>query len=211
MKKKTRKYYVVWKGRKPGIYDKWEECRKQVEGFAEARYIGVETLEEATAALKGNPQDYYNRKQTRIIPGAMKRLYGVPEKESICVDAACSGNPGVLEYRGVYTATGEEIFHRGPFPQGTTNIGEFLAIVTGLAWLKMRGLTIPLYSDSRNGLKWAKQKKINTTLERNAGTEKLFQTIEKALAWLHENGYDNKLLKWETEAWGEIPADFGRK
>ncbi|HNX44834.1 MAG TPA: ribonuclease H family protein [Bacteroidales bacterium] len=211
MKKKIRKYYVVWRGRKPGIYDNWEECRKQVEGFPEARYAGFETPEEARAALKGNPQDYFKRKPGGIPTRPMNSLYGVPEKESICVDAACSGNPGVLEYRGVYTATGEEIFHRGPFPEGTTNIGEFLAIVTGLAWLKLHRLTIPLYSDSRNGLKWVKQKKINTTLERDAGTEKLFQTVDKALAWLHENGYDNKLLKWETEAWGEIPADFGRK
>ena len=59
-------------------------------------------------------------------------------KESIAVDAACSGNPGNMEYRGVYTKTKEQIFHQGPFPQGTNNIGEFLALVHGLAFFKKR-------------------------------------------------------------------------
>jgi ribonuclease HI len=211
MKKKTRKYYVVWNGRKPGVYDNWDDCRKQVEGFTGAQYISFSTLEEATRAFNRNAKEYLGQKSSQTVNLTMNSLHGSPEKESICVDAACSGNPGVLEYRGVYTATGEEIFRRGPFPEGTTNIGEFLAIVTGLAWLKQKGLTVPLYSDSRNGIKWVKQKKINTSLERNSCNEELFNIVDKAIDWLHANGYDNKILKWETQAWGEIPADFGRK
>ena len=42
-----------------------------------------------------------------------------PIKESIAVDAACSGNPGKMEYRGVYVADGRELFHIGPFEEGT--------------------------------------------------------------------------------------------
>lgn len=211
MKKKKTKFYVVWNGVKPGIYDRWDECRRQVEGFIGAQYISFPTLEEAQIAFRSLPGNYLGKKQAQPVTQKMAGLYGTPEKESICVDAACSGNPGVLEYRGVYTATGEEIFHRGPFPEGTTNIGEFLAIVTGLAWLKQKGLTLPLYSDSRNGIKWVKQKKINTTLERNSLNNELFNIVDKAIDWLHANSYDSKILKWETRAWGEIPADFGRK
>lgn len=136
---------------------------------------------------------------------------GSPVLSSISVDAACSGNPGVLEYRGVYTNTGKEIFHRGPFQLGTTNIGEFLAIVTGLAWLEVNNLDLPLYSDSVNGMKWTKIKKVNTKLERNKDTEELFVLIDKALEWLHNHSPKNQILKWETALWGEIPADFGRK
>jgi len=55
---------------------------------------------------------------------------------SISVDAACAGNPGILEYQGVNTATKEVLFKRGPFPVGTVNLGEFLAIVHGLSYLK---------------------------------------------------------------------------
>lgn len=70
---------------------------------------------------------------------------------------------------------------------------------------------MPLYSDSRNALLWVKQKKCKTKLERNARTETLFQLIERAEKWLKENTYITPLRKWETELWGEVPADFGRK
>ncbi|NVO18477.1 MAG: viroplasmin family protein [Bacteroidetes bacterium] len=211
MSKVKKQYYVVWSGKKPGIYDTWDKCKQQVDGFNMARYKGFASLEEATIALAGNPFEYISKKAATPASTISNRFVGKPEKVCLCVDAACSGNPGVLEYRGVYLPSGEAVFHRGPFPQGTTNIGEFLAIVTGLAWLKQRNLTIPLYSDSRNGIIWVKQKRINTKLARTAKNEDLFLVIEKALEWLHNNSFENKVLKWETAAWGEIPADFGRK
>ena len=77
------------------------------------------------------------------------------------VDAACSGNPGPMEYRGVYLLTGQEIFHFGPV-YGTNNIGEFLAIVHALALMKQKGLQMTIYSDSRNALGWVNQKKCKT-------------------------------------------------
>lgn len=128
----------------------------------------------------------------------------------LAVDAACSGNPGPMEYRGVYLLTGQEVFHFGPV-YGTNNIGEFLAIVHGLALQKQKGLCMPIYSDSRNALGWVKQKKCKTKLERNERTEPLFRLIERAEKWLRENTYDIPVLKWQTDLWGEVPADFGRK
>lgn len=211
MKKQKNNFYVIWSGRETGIYNSWEECKKRVDGFEGARYKGFVTLEEAKMAITDNPFNHIGKNKIPAIQSKASSLLGKPIMESISVDAACSGNPGILEYRGVYTQTGEEIFHRGPFPQGTTNIGEFLAIVTGLAWMHQRGIKLPLYSDSRNGLGWVKQKRINTKLERTARNEELFVIIDKALEWLHNHSYENKLLKWETSAWGEIPADFGRK
>lgn len=131
--------------------------------------------------------------------------------QAIAVDAACSGNPGKMEYRGVYLLTGKEIFHYGPV-HGTNNIGEFLAIVHGLALLKQKGLhTMPIYSDSVNAQLWVRKKTCKTTLARNEKTEQLFQMIERAEAWLRNNTYANPIIKWPTEEWGEIPADFGRK
>ncbi|MBR3915966.1 MAG: ribonuclease H, partial [Bacteroidaceae bacterium] len=129
---------------------------------------------------------------------------------ALAVDAACSGNPGKMEYRGVYVGTGEEIFHFGPM-YGTNNIGEFLAIVHGLALMKQKGIELPIYSDSRNALLWVKQKQCKTKLPRNSKSEELFGYIERAEKWLKENTYTTTLLKWETDRWGEIPADFGRK
>ena len=94
---------------------------------------------------------------------------------------------------------------------GTNNIGEFLAIVHGLALLKQKGFDMPIYSDSVNAINWIKQKKCKTKLPRDAKTEELFCLIERAEKWLRENTYTTRILKWETKQWGEIPADFGRK
>jgi ribonuclease HI len=115
-----------------------------------------------------------------------------------------------MEYRGVDLATGQVVFHFGPV-YGTNNIGEFLAIVHGLALLKQQRRSATVYSDSRNALLWVKNAKCKTTLARNARTEKLFQLIERAENWLHANGITESLQKWHTSKWGEIPADFGRK
>lgn len=131
--------------------------------------------------------------------------------EAVAVDAACSGNPGPMEYRGIYLRTGKELFHFGPV-HGTNNIGEFLAIVHALALLKQKGLDdMPVYSDSVNAQIWVRKKKCKTTLVRNADTEYLHGLIARAEAWLRNNTFNNPILKWRTEEWGEIPADFGRK
>ena len=126
------------------------------------------------------------------------------------MDDDCSGNPGPMEYRGVHVASRQEIFHFGPM-KGTNNIGEFLALVHGLALLKQKGFDMPIYSDSVNAISWVKQKKCKTKLPRTPETEALFLLIERAEKWLRENTYSTRILKWETKEWGEIPADFGRK
>ncbi len=211
MAKSKNKFYVVWEGFERGIFTSWDDCKKRIEGYQGAKYKGFETLSEAKLAFSRTYIDYYGKTEPTAKQVVLKQKVGKPIIPSISVDAACSGNPGALEYRGVYTQTGKEIFRQGPFPLGTVNIGEFLAIVHALAWMKQNNLDLPLYSDSVNGMLWVKLKRVNTKLERNAKNEQLFQLIERALVWLHNNSYSTKILKWETEAWGEIPADFGRK
>ena len=135
---------------------------------------------------------------------------GQGEGAAIAVDAACSGNPGPMEYRGVHLPSGKQIFHFGPV-QGTNNIGEFLAIVHALALLKQRGSDMPVYSDSRTAQIWVQKRKCKTTLKRTPETEPLFAIIARAERWLMNNTWKNPILKWDTAQWGEIPADFGRK
>jgi ribonuclease HI len=127
------------------------------------------------------------------------------------VDAACSGNPGILEYRCVHTTSKKELFYQGPFENGTNNIGEFLAIVHALALLKKKGLTSPIYTDSEIALRWVKEKKCKTRLKQDEKNARLFDLIRRAENWLQENTFENPLLKWDTMHWGQIPADFGRK
>lgn len=181
-----QKFYVVWKGVNPGVYTSWTDCQLQIQGYKGALYKSFDSLEEAEHAFETPAHHYINKKQERE-----PSLCQIPENfnlNCLAVDAACSGNPGPMEYRGVYLLTGQEIFHFGPI-YGTNNIGEFLAIVHGLALLKQKGIDMPIYSDSRNALLWVKQKKCKTKLERTSRTEELFRMIERAEKCLRENSY----------------------
>ena len=127
------------------------------------------------------------------------------------VDAACSGNPGQMEYQGIDLATGERVFHFGPV-FGTNNIGEFLAIVHALALMEKRGITDKIiYSDSFTAMTWVHKKQCKTKLAHTPETEKLYEIIRRAEQWLRTHPVRTPIKQWETKQWGEIPADFGRK
>ncbi len=207
-----RKFYVVWEGVNPGIYTSWTDCQLQTKGYQGAKYRSFDTREEAERAFASSPYHYLGGaakkvKERKASPDALPSAV-IPN--SLAVDAACSGNPGPMEYRGVHVGSGQEVFRFGPV-KGTNNIGEFLAIVHGLALLKRNGFDMPIYSDSVNAMSWVRQKTCKTKLPRTAETEALFQLIGRAEKWLRENAYSTRVLKWETKEWGEIPADFGRK
>lgn len=209
MTKSKQKYYVVWTGKEPGIYTSWDDCKAQVHGHEGARYKAFPTMEEARAAFEKPAPPISVKcaeKKEAKKPEPMLELTA----EAWAVDAACSGNPGQMEYRGVELVTGKELFHFGPI-YGTNNIGEFLAIVHALALIKKKGLKRTVFTDSRNALLWIKQKKCKTKLARNKKSEELFKIIERAEKWLRENTWETPVLKWDTTEWGEIPADFGRK
>lgn len=127
------------------------------------------------------------------------------------VDAACSGNPGKMEYRGIDLATGQQLFHFGPI-KGTNNIGEFLAIVHALALMEKHKIADKIiYSDSYNAILWVNKKRCKTTLLRSSETEEVLNMVKRAELWLRDNTFRVPIVKWETRSWGEIPADFGRK
>ncbi len=205
------KFYVVWRGREPGIYDSWQACEAQVKGFADAAYKSFPSREMAEAAFRGDYEDYkgkpFSAAQWLFAPNP-------PRLPSLCVDAACSGVPGPVEYRGVDTETGREIFRQGPFAEGTNNVGEFLALVHAMAWSLERGEILPIYSDSLTALEWARRGRCKTALKKTRVNAPLFELIARAESWLSAHKQDAAeipLLKWDTRAWGEIPADFGRK
>jgi ribonuclease HI len=204
------KFYTVWEGHKPGVYDNWADAKRQVDGYPQAKYKSFGSRLEAETALKGNYWQYVDKKAPKLIPtGVQGADIRVP---SVCVDAACSGNPGDMEYRGVDIQTRTQLFHQGPYPEGTNNVGEFLAIVHALAMLAKEGKPqMPIYTDSRNAMLWIKAKKCRTKLVQTAQNKPLFALIDRAEGWLAMNTVTNPILKWETKLWGEIPADFGRK
>ena len=227
---KKQKYYVVWQGKQPGIYTDWDTCKEQVQGVQGAQYKSFDTMAEAEEAIRlpysssvNSVKDGDNSKtkntgvsdvlfvdedgMTAIRPDAQPPL---PVLDALAVDAACSGNPGVMEYQGIYIPTRTRIFHYHA-PKGTNNIGEFLAIVHGLSYLKKHHLNQIIYSDSVNAMSWVRQKVCKSKLPEDASTAELWDYVHRAENWLRTNTYTTEIRKWDTDRWGEIPADFGRK
>lgn len=230
------KFYAVWHGNPPGLYTNWADCQKAINGISGAQYKSYPTREQAQRALDGSYKaaveagkklsgraqgGIYGQNEGRSkgrsgrntsdLSAAELIRIGEPNLYSIAVDAASSGNPGRMEYQGVDTQTGKLLFHQGPFAQGTNNVGEFLALVHGLAYLKKEGSDRAIYSDSRIAIGWVRKKKCGTKLAPHSSNKILFELISRAEFWLRSNTYTTSILKWETKAWGEIPADFGRK
>ena len=211
MSQKKTKYYVVWQGRKTGVFTDWKECEAQIKGFEDARYKSFESIEEAEKAIQRDYWEFVTKKESKPVLKEAPASVGKPIKNSIIVDAAWNTASGDMEYQGIYYATGKRIFLQGPFRDGTNNIGEFLAIVHALAYLQKNASDLPIYSDSRTAISWVKKKHANTKLALTPRNKPVFEMLQRAERWLASNTYPNKILKWETEYWGENPADFGRK
>ncbi|UOK41495.1 viroplasmin family protein [Flavobacterium enshiense] len=212
MAKKT-KFYVVWKGRKTGVFTSWDDCKEQTNGFDGAVFKSFETKELAEKAFHSSSYDYIG-KDKKVVSQLSEEellLIGSPIEESIAVDGAWDNNTGLVEYQGVNYKTKEVLFHVGPLEDGTINMVEFLAIVHALALSKQEEWTLPIYSDSKIAIGWVSDKQVRTNHEPSEKNKKLFEMLDRAEKWLANNTYENNILKWETKAWGENPADFGRK
>ena len=145
-----QKFYVVWKGNNPGVYQSWEKCQNEIKNVNGALFKSFASLEEAKKAYD---QGYEEYKQSLDY----KNISDGPELNSISVDAASSGNPGLMEYQGVDTNTKEILFKMGPFNNATNNIGEFLALVHGIAILEKKSEKKIIYSDSITAMSWVRK------------------------------------------------------
>lgn len=228
MGKQKKKYYTVWIGRETGVFDDWEDAREQVEGFPGARYRSFNSAAEAAEAFRDGPDASpaslgslvinarsHGKPQTdadRLLTlDEQKRRFPEIDPEAWAVDASCLGNPGTMEYQCIDLATGTRVFHFGPVQRSTNNIGEFLAIVHALSLMHQRGERHTVYSDSRTALAWLRKKTANTKLTPEKGNPKVSELLRRAEIWLRTHPTDIPVRKWQTEIWGEIPADFGRK
>jgi ribonuclease HI len=211
------KFYVVFKGFKTGIFNTWIECEKQVKGFSGAKYKSFLTFKEAKEALGGfvdKPKTTESKKPSfptsKSSPKPLKEFSIITK--SIAVDGACSGNPGIGEYRCVSTISGEVIFHGKGFFQTTNNLMEFFALVEAIQYVQKKKDNLIIYSDSATAISWVRNKKTNTKLKSSTQNIKTFEQIDIYEQWLATNKVDMSIIhKWDTKSWGEIPADFGRK
>lgn len=206
------KFYVVWKGREIGVFSTWDSCKMQIEGFKGAQYKSFPDRASAENAFRAGYESCSQQASAASHPS----YESLPENQrpigqSIAVDAACSGNPGKMEFQGVFVETKTHLFKSPVYEHGSNNIGEFLAIVYCLAWQKKNKLSYPIYSDSVNAQKWVREGICKTKVAENDKNKPLFEVIRWAERWLKENSFRVPIYKWRTEIWGEIPADFGRK
>lgn len=223
-----KRFYAVFAGRQPGVYDDFNDAMEQVDGFEGAVFKSYDSPQEAAEAFRRFESRSDSRQIGALLMNATEHqaaprkpdrietktdYFAFPEIDlnGWAVDASCMGNPGVMEYRGVELMTGRELFSVGPFKKGTNNIGEFLAIVHALALMAQRGERHTVYSDSVSGMAWVRNRKVKTQLKRDAATEPVFRMMERALVWLNTHRYDVPIRKWDTDRWGEVPADFDRK
>ncbi len=209
---KKKKYYAVWKGHKPGVYFSWEKCQEQIKDYEDPIYMSFDSKRGAVDAYWSTPErSGYERgvalnkikEKTKILP---EGVIG----DSICVAAIHSDNATHIEYKGIYTATGEVLFKFGPI-WGTSQIGEFLALVHAVAYIKQSGWHIPLYSSSAEAMKWLEDEKCETRFKVNSKSLDIHEHIIRAEYWLNNNDYEVKLLKWDTDKWGEIPVSFSKE
>lgn len=232
----AQKFYVVWEGRHPGVYNTWEDCLEQVKNYPNARYKSFTSPAAATEAFRRGEAEQDAADLSLLLNGAIENRQrhdggGVqagsaaaftgatqdymqnPEVDlsAWAVDAACAGNPGPVEYRGVELMSGKELFRIGPIEGGTNNLGEFLAIVHALALQEKMGEYHPIYSDSVSGMAWVRNRRIKTTIAQTPDNARLFEMLRRAMHWLNTHSYKSAVMKWDTPRWGEIPADFGRK
>ena len=202
---KKNKFYVVWVGNKTGIFKSWVECQLAVKNYKGSKYKSFIEKDKAEKAFLEGYETYYNKRKCSHYNES------IPTNNAICVDAASSGNPGIMEYQGVDILTKKVLFKMGPYKNATNNIGEFLALVHGIAYLEKKKKSKIIYSDSKTAINWVKKKKCKTTLKKNSENKEVFELISRAIKWLNTNKYNVNILKWDTKLWGEIPADFGRK
>lgn len=183
--------------------DSPQKLFKMMEGYMGKEYVVVvePEIKEGKKGFQGYKIEAYKEKDR-----------GYPfEVNSISVDASSLNNPGVTEYQGVDTGTGEKLFVSKKYKEGTNNIGEFLALVEAMKYLEDKGLDIPIYTDSLTAVAWVRKHKINTGLKVTDNTKELFEDVDKAVEYLKRTKRKADIRKWNTKKWGESKADFGRK
>lgn len=200
-----QKYYVVWVGTKPGVYSTWADCESQVKGVIGAKFKAYPNSELAHTAFKKPPfwepdAAIKENRRSADLPTAF-----------LCVDAACSGSPGPVEWRVVLFPGNKTVVKCGPHRYGTNNIGEFLALVNAIEFRQTRDLDLPIYTDSITALAWVRDKRCKTTLVVGDHNPRLAELVRSAEEYLRSNPNTANINKWDTEAWGDIPADYGRK
>lgn len=135
-----RKYYAVFSGRVPGIYNTWSDCKKQVIGFKHAKYRGFTKRDDAEAYLKEGDT---SATISSVIASAKKRGITVVYTDGSCI----SGKAGI----GVFFGDGDSRNLSEPLPVGqrqTNQRAEVVAVIRALETVQ-DSTPVHIYTDSR--------------------------------------------------------------
>jgi ribonuclease HI len=163
----AKKYYVVWTGRKPGIFTTWNECKRQVDGFTGAKFKSFPTLDEAESAFGGKisststsrssstkTRSASKPKKIKVPPLSEQQIAEMPFDIKIFTDGACEPNPGEAGTGLAVYLNNEltELWYGLYQKVGTNNTAELHGLKQAfhLAKEKLKaGLSVAIYCDSK--------------------------------------------------------------
>ena len=169
----SKKYYVVWKGHKTGIFNTWNECKSQIDGFSGARFKSFSSIQEAELAYQNNPNITLTKPLTNLKKQktkssssslSQKKIEALPLDIKIFTDGGCEPNPGqagtgMAVYKNNCLS---ELWHGLYEPNGTNNTAELHGLNQALRLTKKKlneGYTVGIFCDSKYSIdcitKWA--------------------------------------------------------
>ncbi len=209
----AKKYYVVWKGRKKGVFTDWDTCKQQVDGFAGARYKSFKTRNEAEAAFSGKaitPGTTTPKKKTAsgsVNTHTASDVAAIKVDTKIFTDGGCEPNPGeagsgIAIYRNDQVS---ELWYGLYNPAGTNNTAELNALHHALMIAKEelgQNKSVVIFCDSKYSIQcitqwafnWAKKGWTKSGGEiKNLDLIKkifaLYKELRTKLQVLHVNGH----------------------
>ncbi|MFC3149787.1 viroplasmin family protein [Litoribrevibacter euphylliae] len=211
------KFYVVWKGRKPGIYTDWNSCKAQVDQFPGARYKSFKTKGEAEAAYKGGSSVSSSSSSAKKPAGnshkSSVKTYSAQEVEAVAAhtkiftDGGCEPNPGeagsgIAVYRANQIA---ELWYGLYNPMGTNNTAELNALHQALIMAEQEVAqehSVAIFCDSKYSIQcitqwapgwkakgWKKSGGEIKNLELIQTIYALYLTLKDKIQILHVNGH----------------------
>lgn len=188
---KSKKYYVVWKGRKPGIYKTWTECKAQTDGHSGARFRSFSDKSEAEKAFKKAPKRKRVRRNAQVKDNTSPPIFAHPKTDVVIYcDGACPENPGEagcglsIFYGDRLSAAWYGLYHT----DGTNNTAELHGFHQALLMAKeyiAKGLSCTVCPDSMYALnaitKWAFKWEVNGWITSSKKKVVNREQIEQAL------------------------------
>ena len=200
-----KKYYVVFIGRKPGIYNEWfgaNGAEIQINGFSGARYQGFATLSDAKQAFNQFRKTNHVQRQKKTSPITERQIQEpVPGRTKITMytDGGCIYNPGPGGYGVVLIKGKQKKEYSGSYRLTTNNRMELMACIIGLKKIKTAS-SVVLYSDSKyvvNGITkgWAKRWQANNWMRNKTDRAENVDLWEQLLDLCQKHSVQFKWVK----------------